>query len=91
MLLLRCPPAGVGVGAEAQEEEGEGGGGNRQRRRGWGQHAGVGPENTPLHLLEPKTDLHGLGFDPFKVRPGIEVWHFIAEANMRGCPLRLKS
>ena len=33
----------------------------------WGPEAGVGAENTAIHLLEPKQDTHGLGFDPFKV------------------------
>ena len=33
----------------------------------WGAVAGVGPDNTPLYLLHPKKDLHGLGYDPFKV------------------------
>jgi hypothetical protein len=28
----------------------------------------VAADNTALYLLAPKTDLHGLGFDPFKVR-----------------------
>ncbi|KAK9795492.1 hypothetical protein WJX73_006570 [Symbiochloris irregularis] len=35
-------------------------------RRGWGKVAGVGVENTPIYALPPKTDQHGLGFDPFK-------------------------
>lgn len=34
----------------------------------WGRVAGVGVENTPLYALKPKDTLHGLGFDPFKVR-----------------------
>lgn len=34
----------------------------------WGRVAGVGVENTPLYALKPKESLHGLGFDPFKVR-----------------------
>lgn len=36
------------------------------RESKWGRVAGVGPENTPLHLVPPKSDTHGLGFDPFK-------------------------
>ena len=35
----------------------------------WGRVAGVGVDNTPLYALKPKETLHGLGFDPFKVRP----------------------
>lgn len=33
----------------------------------WGPEAGIGAENTPIYALPPKTDNHGLGFDPFKV------------------------
>lgn len=33
----------------------------------WGSEPGVSPENTPIYALAPKTDQHGLGFDPFKV------------------------
>ncbi len=32
----------------------------------WGAVAGVGVENTPIYVLEPKEDLHGLGYDPFQ-------------------------
>lgn len=32
----------------------------------WGPVQGVGVENTPLYILEPKQGLHGLGFDPFR-------------------------
>lgn len=32
----------------------------------WGTVAGVSIENTPMYVLEPKQDLHGLGFDPFE-------------------------
>ena len=35
--------------------------------RRWGPEAGIGAENTPIYALPPKTDAHGLGFDPFKV------------------------
>ena len=34
----------------------------------WGKEAGIGAENVPIYALPPKTDNHGLGFDPFKVR-----------------------
>ncbi|KAI3424986.1 hypothetical protein D9Q98_008367 [Chlorella vulgaris] len=37
-----------------------------RRKRRWGQHVSVAAENTALHLLAPKTDVHGLAFDPFK-------------------------
>ncbi|KAI7838498.1 hypothetical protein COHA_007760 [Chlorella ohadii] len=56
---------GIGTGDAAQQQEEGGGEGGRPRRR-WGQHAAVAPENTQLYLLAPKTDVHGLGFDPFK-------------------------
>ena len=54
---------GDGGGGEAEAEEGDEGG---RRRRRWGREAGVGPQNTPLHLLAPKTDTFGLGYDPFR-------------------------
>lgn len=60
-------PCIAGTGDAAQQQEEGGGEGGRPRRR-WGQHAAVAPENTQLYLLAPKTDVHGLGFDPFKVR-----------------------
>ena len=52
---------GKGVGAGGHGI-GDGTGGR------WGRVAGVGPENVPLYRLEPKDNVHGLGFDPFKVR-----------------------
>ena len=33
----------------------------------WGRVAGVGAANTPVFLPPAKSDVHGLGFDPFKV------------------------
>ncbi|PRW45437.1 G patch domain-containing TGH-like isoform X1 [Chlorella sorokiniana] len=56
---------GKGIGSGLPQQEEEGGAGGRPRRR-WGQHATVAAENTQLYLLAPKTDVHGLGFDPFK-------------------------
>lgn len=56
---------GIGTGGPTQQEEDGGGEGGRPRRR-WGRHATVAAENTQLYLLAPKTDVHGLGFDPFK-------------------------
>eukprot|EP00775_Hariotina_reticulata_P010080 gene10080-10235_t len=32
----------------------------------WGTIGGISIENTPLYVLDPKEDLHGLGFDPFE-------------------------
>lgn len=34
----------------------------------WGRVAGVGVDNVPIYRLAPKTDVHGLGFDPYEVR-----------------------
>ncbi|GFH15341.1 G-patch domain-containing protein, partial [Haematococcus lacustris] len=31
----------------------------------WGSVAGVSLDNTPIYVLEPKQDQHGLGYDPF--------------------------
>ncbi len=62
------PGRGVGhdpaAQAAAREQQQQQGGGGRSR---WGDVVGVGTENTPLYLLQPKRDVHGLGFDPFKV------------------------
>lgn len=75
--LASTKPCIAGTGDAAQQEEEGGGEGGRPRRR-WGQHAAVAAENTQLYLLAPKTDVHGLGFDPFKVRGKVEpsglVW-----------------
>ena len=38
----------------------------RKRKRMWGAVVGVGPDNTPLYLLNPKNDVFGLGYDPYK-------------------------
>ena len=92
--LPRCPrlhapgvggEAGAADGAEGEGEEGGGGGGGggARRRRRWGQHAAVGAQNTALHLLAPKTDVHGLGYDPFKVRLAEEehmlLWNMLVQ------------
>ncbi len=49
---------GVGPGRAAPASMGAG---------RWGPEAGIGAENTPIYALPPKSDTHGLGFDPFKV------------------------
>ncbi|PSC68980.1 TATA-box binding -interacting TOUGH isoform B [Micractinium conductrix] len=77
---------GIGVGGDAptaaddaaEDEAGAGGGGGGGgRRRRWGQHVSVAADNTSLYLLAPKTDVHGLGFDPFK---GAEDFRALKEA-----------
>ncbi|KAL4855768.1 G patch domain-containing protein [Chlorella vulgaris] len=50
-----------------------------RRKRRWGQHVSVAAENTALHLLAPKTDVHGLGFDPFKAGVGAEDFRRLKE------------
>lgn len=52
---------GKGVGPSAAADQ------PQKKGRRWGPEAGVGPENTPIYELAPKTDQHGLGFDPYKV------------------------
>ena len=37
----------------------------RKDRRRWGKDVTVGIENVPLHLIQPKTDVFGLGYDPY--------------------------
>jgi G patch domain-containing protein 1 len=62
---------GKGVGAARERDQDE----QPASGRGWGRQAGVGAENAPLHLLRPKTDVHGLGYDPFKVgASGVRGW-----------------
>jgi hypothetical protein len=55
---------GKGIGPAAARADGTAG----KSKRRWGPEAGVGPDNTPIYALAPKTDTHGLGFDPFKVQ-----------------------
>ena len=55
---------GRGVG-KAGTSSAEGQPGRKGSR--WGREAGVGAENTPLYEVAAKADLHGLGFDPFRV------------------------
>ena len=58
---------GKGVGAAlAASLRGEDAAGGHQRDSRWGRVQGVGVDNTPIYLLPPKQDAHGLGFDPFK-------------------------
>ncbi|KAK9833838.1 hypothetical protein WJX74_007401 [Apatococcus lobatus] len=58
---------GKGVGAAlAASLRGEEPAGGQQRDSRWGHVQGVGVDNTPIYLLPPKQDAHGLGFDPFK-------------------------
>ena len=65
--LLQCMGwrQGKGMGTRGIEDDSSTAG--KRTRRGWGRVAGVGVENTPIYALPPKTDAHGLGFDPFKV------------------------
>lgn len=52
---------GRGIGTADASTSSSGAKGSR-----WGKVAGVGVENAPLYTLEPKQNLQGLGFDPFK-------------------------
>jgi G patch domain-containing protein 1 len=65
----------VGIDGESGGGDGDGDGGDddvasasrkKKKRKRWGRVVGIGAENTPLHLVQPKQDVHGLGFDPFK-------------------------
>lgn len=51
---------GIGAAGPARQQDT-----SRSSSR-WGTVAGVGPENTPLHLVKPKHDVYGLGYDPFR-------------------------
>jgi G patch domain-containing protein 1 len=61
---FRGPAASTAAAAGGGSEDDEGGGGCGDGK--WGSVAGVSIENTPLYVLEPKQDMHGLGFDPFE-------------------------
>jgi hypothetical protein len=37
-----------------------------RKRQKWDSAVGNSNENTPLHLFEPKDDLHGIGYDRFR-------------------------
>lgn len=37
-----------------------------RKRQKWDTEVGSSKESTPLHLLEPKHDLHGIGYDRFR-------------------------
>jgi G patch domain-containing protein 1 len=52
---------GRGIGGPAAAAAGDAAGSSK-----WGTIAGVSIENTPMYVLDPKQDLHGLGFDPFE-------------------------
>lgn len=53
---------GKGVGSARRGAEAAGGGSK------WGRVAGVGPDDVAQYTLEPKDNVHGLGFDPYKAR-----------------------
>jgi G patch domain-containing protein 1 len=55
---------GIGAAAAAAAAGDERAGGSSSSK--WGTIAGVSIENTPMYVLDPKQDLHGLGFDPFE-------------------------
>lgn len=38
----------------------------RRMQRKWSRHTTIAAQDTPLYLLAPKNDTHGLGFDPFQ-------------------------
>jgi G patch domain-containing protein 1 len=60
MAGFRGPAAAAAAGSDSDGEQQPAGSSK------WGTVAGVSIENTPLYVLEPKQDLHGLGFDPFE-------------------------
>ena len=69
---------GKGGGAAlAASLRGEDAAGGHQRDSRWGRVQGVGVDNTPIYLLPPKQDAHGLGFDPFKAGQHPPVFNLI--------------
>ena len=67
---------GRGIGTADASTTSSGAKGSR-----WGQVAGVGVENAPLYTLEPKQNLQGLGFDPFRVRHNIHLQLFLGHLS----------
>lgn len=65
MAGFRAPSAAAAAAGGGSDSEGEDGGDQAGGSK-WGTVAGVSIENTPLYVLEPKQDTHGLGFDPFE-------------------------
>jgi hypothetical protein len=57
---FRGPSAAAGSDSDGDEQQ------QHTGNSKWGTVAGVSIENTPLYVLDPKQDLHGLGFDPFE-------------------------
>ncbi len=49
----------------------------------WGPEAGIAAENTPIYALPPKTDTHGLAFDPFKVKRPDLKWVLLASQHLK--------
>ena len=55
----------------------------------WGPEAGIAAENTPIYALPPKTDTHGLGFDPFKVNRLNLDWMSMVSQHLNYLVLRV--
>ena len=51
---------------------------NGGRRSRWGKSATALVDDTPRYVLHPKTNLHGVGYDPFE---GAEEFRKVAEAR----------
>ena len=65
------PGRGIGTALAAAGPASAAGSASAASRSKWGTVCGVSIENTPLYVLEPKHDTHGLGFDPYE---GAEVF-----------------
>jgi G patch domain-containing protein 1 len=83
---------GRGIGAAAAAARDAAGSSSSK----WGTIAGVSIENTPMYVLDPKQDLHGLGFDPFegaeefrsRKRQNVEAGRVQAQADGGGLGFR---
>ena len=78
---------GIGRGGARNDVNGDGDGDGEgdvndenggSRRSRWGKSATALVDDTPRYVLHPKTNLHGVGYDPFE---GAEEFRKVAEAR----------
>eukprot|EP00850_Spirogloea_muscicola_P010945 SM000066S20420 [mRNA] locus=s66:246128:251109:+ [translate_table: standard] len=60
---------GSGAAAEAMEAGGREGGERGEEEEEEEEELPPAPRSTPAYILQPKTDFHGLGFNPFRAAP----------------------
>ena len=92
LLLLMGWRRGKGIGRKgARDDSGAGGddengecndenGGQGRRKSRWGASTTALVDDTPRYVLHPKTNLHGVGYDPFE---GAEEFRKVAHARAK--------